>query len=425
MNKLVKCSAAALLAASLFSMSGQSVNAATGYQKLTHNAYAYTYSGKRANKKLYKKGSKVKVIGSINLNGKKYNIISGNVYIKASNFIKRRSRGALGNGYETQLLHNSYVYNAKGQRIKGTKLYRGHSVICYGDPIRIRGKKYIQIGNGQFVRSSNVLLSYNGPTGSDSLNHTHHNVSNNTTNIVKQDNSNSSNSITNNNSNNNSSQNSSSSTTSTANSSSTTNKSTSDNSTTDKKDSNKQDSKTQPSKSTDNKNTGKDSSKTSTGLATDSDYAALSNILQETNDSNNARHATWNVLNAYRKAYNKANNYLTTYQYSTPNASSADLRKATSDLKTAFANLDGKAEFAKMPIVKIRVAENGNYTMLWENNDQKKQVLDIANAIWGSNNAQFVKLTNDMKIRLTDGNGANEVFDAYDFVQPRYVYDRL
>ena len=72
MNKLVKCSAAALLAASLFSMSGQSVNAATGYQRLTHNAYAYTYNGKRANKKLYRKGSRVRVIGSIKLNGKKY-----------------------------------------------------------------------------------------------------------------------------------------------------------------------------------------------------------------------------------------------------------------------------------------------------------------------------------------------------------------
>ena len=132
MNKLVKCSAAALLAASLFSMSGQSVNAATGYQRLTHNAYAYTYNGKRANKKLYRKGSRVRVIGSIKLNGKKYNIISGNIYIKASNFSKRRSR-AVGNGYETQLLHNSYVYNAKGQRIKGIKLYKGHSVTCYGD----------------------------------------------------------------------------------------------------------------------------------------------------------------------------------------------------------------------------------------------------------------------------------------------------
>lgn len=67
MNKLVKCSAAALLAASLFGFGGQFVNAATGYQRLTHNAYAYTYNGKSANAKLYKKGSKVKVIGSIKL----------------------------------------------------------------------------------------------------------------------------------------------------------------------------------------------------------------------------------------------------------------------------------------------------------------------------------------------------------------------
>lgn len=35
MNKLVKCSAAALLAASLFGFGGQFVNAATGYQMLT------------------------------------------------------------------------------------------------------------------------------------------------------------------------------------------------------------------------------------------------------------------------------------------------------------------------------------------------------------------------------------------------------
>ena len=67
MNKLVKCSAAALLAASLFGFGGQFVNAATGYQRLTHNAYAYTYNGKSANAKLYKKGSKVNVIGSIKL----------------------------------------------------------------------------------------------------------------------------------------------------------------------------------------------------------------------------------------------------------------------------------------------------------------------------------------------------------------------
>lgn len=82
MNKLVKYSAAALIAAGLFGVAGQSVNAATGYQRLTHNAYAYNYNGQRANRKLYRKGSKVRVIGSITLNdGKKYNIIQGNIYV--------------------------------------------------------------------------------------------------------------------------------------------------------------------------------------------------------------------------------------------------------------------------------------------------------------------------------------------------------
>lgn len=75
MKKIYKYYAAALVAASLFGLSAQTANAATGYQRLTHNAYAYTYTGKRANHRLYRKGNRVKVIGSIELNGKKYNII--------------------------------------------------------------------------------------------------------------------------------------------------------------------------------------------------------------------------------------------------------------------------------------------------------------------------------------------------------------
>ena len=182
MNKLVKYSAAALFAAGLFGMSTQTAHAATGYQRLTHNAYAYNVKGQRANKKLYRKGSRVRVIGSITLNGKKYNIISGNVYIKASNFRKARANANadLGEGYETSLIRNSYVYNSKGQRIKGMKLRKGHSVTYYGQPVRIRGKKYVLIGANQYVRSCNVLLSYDGPTGSDSLNHTHHNAATST-----------------------------------------------------------------------------------------------------------------------------------------------------------------------------------------------------------------------------------------------------
>ena len=67
MNKLVKCSAAALLAASLFGFGGQFVNAATGYQRLTHNAYAYTYNGKSANAKFYtKRALRLKSLAQLN-----------------------------------------------------------------------------------------------------------------------------------------------------------------------------------------------------------------------------------------------------------------------------------------------------------------------------------------------------------------------
>lgn len=367
MNKLVKCSAATLLAASLFGFGGQFVNAATGYQRLTHNAYAYTYNGKSANAKLYKKGSKVKVIGSIKLKGKKYNIISGNVYINASNFAKRRSRNVLGDGYETQLLHNSYVYNAKGQRIKGTKLRKGHSVTCYGNPIRIHGKKYVQIGNGQFVRSSNVLLSYNGPTGSDSLNHTHHNASSNTSSTNKGN--------------------------------STTNKSTSGSSTTDKKDQSKpdtgkkdsdkkdqskSDSKT-PSKSGDTKNSDKPNK---VDLPTQADYNALSDAIIM------ARRAGYQMSSyakkkIYDSAVEKANYYKEFRDYSGNNISGADVRKVTSDLNAAVAGLDWKNKIAKFPTITVEIDKNGKRKWNWTPKAEQ-QVLKVVNEIYGLTDAHFL-----------------------------------
>lgn len=394
MNKLVKCSAAALLAASLFGLGGQFVNAATGYQRLTHNAYAYTYNGKSANAKLYKKGSKVKVIGSIKLKGKKYNIISGNVYIKASNFAKRRSRNVLDDGYETQLLHNSYVYNAKGQRIKGTKLRKGHSVTCYGNPIRIHGKKYAQIGNGQFVRSSNVLLSYNGPTGSDSLNHTHHNASSNTSSTNKGN--------------------------------STTNKSTSGSSTTDKKDQSKpdtgkkdsdkkdqskSDSKT-PSKSGDTKNSDKPNK---VDLPTQADYNALSDAIIM------ARRAGYQMSSyakkkIYDSAMEKANYYIEFRDYSGNNISGADVRKVTSDLNAAVAGLDWKKEIAKFPTITVEIDKNGKRKWNWTPKAEQ-QVLKVVNEIYGSTDAHFLhKDPNSNTIVFTHGSFP-ETADTREFVK--------
>lgn len=349
MNKLVKYSVTALLAAGLFGMSTQTTNAATNYQRLTHNAYAYNYNGQRANHKLYKKGSKVKVIGSITLNGKKYNIISGNIYIKASNFKHRRTNTVtLGDGYETSLLHNSYVYNAKGQRTR-TKLHKGHSVTYYGGLVRINGKKYVQIGANQYIRSSNVLLAYDGPTGSDSINHTH---------PIKHNNSNAS---TSNNAANNSITNSSNSNNS------------SSKSDTNKKDYNKQTS----SKSTDNKNI--------SAKATNADYEALTDAIVKSQDAD-IMYASYSKRKALDDATNKGRQYLTFHSSFDKNDYSAqEIQTAITAINTAINNLDGNVERAKLPQIAVK---NG----VWDwTPDEIQQALNVANKIWGSKDAHIVK----------------------------------
>ena len=54
---------------------------------LKHNAYEYKKNGKRANKKVLKKGKKVTTYGhAIKLHGKTFYRISKNVYVKKANF---------------------------------------------------------------------------------------------------------------------------------------------------------------------------------------------------------------------------------------------------------------------------------------------------------------------------------------------------
>lgn len=300
----------------------------------------------------------------------------------------------MGDGYETQLLHNSYVYNAKGQRIKGTKLRKGHSVTCYGNPIRIHGKKYVQIGNGQFVRSSNVLLSYNGPTGSDSLNHTHHNASSNTSSTNKGN--------------------------------STTNKSTSGSSTTDKKDQSKpdtgkkdsdkkdqskSDSKT-PSKSGDTKNSDKPNK---VDLPTQADYNALSDAIIM------ARRAGYQMSSyakkkIYDSAMEKANYYIEFRDYSGNNISGADVRKVTSDLNAAVAGLDWKKEIAKFPTITVEIDKNGKRKWNWTPKAEQ-QVLKVVNEIYGSTDAHFLhKDPNSNTIVFTHGSFP-ETADTREFVK--------
>lgn len=364
MKRFYKYAAFAVIAASLMG-AGQTANAATGYQRLTHNAYAYNYNGQRANKKLYRKGSKVKVIGSIELNGKKYNIISGNIYIKASNF-KRRSSSALTGSYETSLVRNSYVYNAQGKRIKGMKLRKGHSVTYYGRPVRINGKKYVQIGDNQYIRSNNVLLAYDGPISSNSSNHrTNSNTSSqNTTSNTQQNTANNSSSSTN-------SSNTANNSSSTANVSSSTNSS--------------------------NQTT------SNSELPTEDDYKALDALLHKSDtadeqDEGASSYATRKPFeDATRKGWDCMNNYMLSKSIPTT-YTKADLQKMMSDIETTMKNLDGYGKEENRPVVTVEESMQGRKIDLTP--EVKQQVLDFVNKWKGSTDAKFVN--NDQEITYTD-----------------------
>lgn len=411
MNKLVKYSVATLLATGLFGMSTQTTSATTNYQRLTHNAYAYNYNGQRANHKLYKKGSKVKVIGSITLNGKKYNIISGNVYIKASNFKKARTNANadLGDGYETSLIRNSYVYNSKGQRIKGMKLRKNHSITYYGHPVRINGKKYVLIGANQYVRSCNVLLAYNGPTGSDSMNHAHHNVATSTT---KRNISSNASSSSNANSSKQNNINSKTSDKQTANNSLSSN--------------NKQSSNTNNSASS---NTNNGNQPINGSLATDADYAALSQAAENAKLAlNNNQSATWarrkavyaalRPADSYTATYNQEKNHQISYQVKT---TSADIQKTISDLNKAVANLDGAAERAKMPTVIFKVSVDNGLVEEPLTKAQRDQLLSVVNDINGSTDAHFMDGTNYKQVGFTDGDGITRTNYSSTYYNSKYI----
>lgn len=397
MKKIYKYYAAALVAASLFGLNAQTANASTGYQRLTHNAYAYNYNGKRANHKLYRKGSRVNVIGSITLNGKKYNIIAGNLYIKAVNFNSKKFSATtdLSDGYETTLLHNAYIYNSKGQRVKGKKLLKNHDITYYGKILKIKGKKYVQIGDNQYVRSSNVLLAYDGPISSDSPNKAQNSTSkqNNTSNNVKQN---------------------------SAKIDSRTNTTSSNNSSSSKPDvnsSNKQNNQSTNANQNSNKTNTPTNQTPNTNWATDADYNELSQAIQKADVLKSVAYdSTFDKQKAYLNAMQQAEYCSLDRSSATIKHSSTEVQNIISNLNNAVANLDGRAIKAKMPKVTILGKLDGTEEYIW-NPTTKQQALDIANQIHGSTDAHFI---NNTQIGLTDGDGYVQTFDAAQVINFNY-----
>lgn len=168
---------------------------------LARNAYVYDKNGKRLDKYMgsakyttIAKGVTVKSNGTTKINGVLYYSLGNNAYIKAANVVgganassssktttsttkkttstkksttskktstKKDSEASDMDAIKVKLIHNAYVYDQNGKRIKKyngkTKLTKGNTVNSYGTDT-INGKDYYQLNAAgtAFVKASNV-----------------------------------------------------------------------------------------------------------------------------------------------------------------------------------------------------------------------------------------------------------------------------
>lgn len=168
---------------------------------LARNAYVYDKNGKRLDKYMgsakyttIAKGVTVKSNGTTKIKGVLYYSLGNNAYIKAANVVgdanassssktttsttkkttstkksttskttstKKNSEASDRDAIKVKLIHNAYVYDQNGKRIKKyngkTKLTKGTTVNSYGTDT-INGKDYYQLNAAgtAFVKASNV-----------------------------------------------------------------------------------------------------------------------------------------------------------------------------------------------------------------------------------------------------------------------------
>lgn len=158
-----------------------SSKASTNKITLTHNAYVYDKNGKRLDKYMGSakyttigKGVTLNSNGTVKIKGVLYYDLGNGAYIKAANVNgkatsttnKNKKKPAKPSKPSTatdnvKLIHNAYVYNQKGKRIKK---YNGKSVLKKGTKVdvygtqTIKGKDYYQLDEKgtAFVKAGNI-----------------------------------------------------------------------------------------------------------------------------------------------------------------------------------------------------------------------------------------------------------------------------
>ncbi|MBC6343164.1 hypothetical protein ERK18_09210, partial [Lactobacillus kimbladii] len=115
-------------------------------KKVMHNAYLYDQNGVRANGLVINAGSNIDVVTQKVINQRIYYELEDGLYIAAGNIDAKKLK----------LKHNAYVYSKYGNRLGKKVLKKRKSIKTYGNPVKIKGKKYYTMTTSKFVKKANV-----------------------------------------------------------------------------------------------------------------------------------------------------------------------------------------------------------------------------------------------------------------------------
>ena len=115
-------------------------------KKVMHNAYLYDENGVRANGLVINAGSTIDVSTQKVINKRVYYALENGLYIAAGNIDAKKLK----------LKHNAYVYSKYGNRLGKKVLKKRKSIKTYGNPVKIKGKKYYTMTTSKFVKKANV-----------------------------------------------------------------------------------------------------------------------------------------------------------------------------------------------------------------------------------------------------------------------------
>ncbi|WP_223898848.1 SLAP domain-containing protein, partial [Lactobacillus huangpiensis] len=110
-------------------------------KKVMHNAYLYDQNGVRANGLVINAGSTIDVSTQKVINKRVYYALENGLYIAAGNIDAKKLK----------LKHNAYVYSKYGNRLGKKVLKKRKSIKTYGNPVKIKGKKYYTMTTSKFV----------------------------------------------------------------------------------------------------------------------------------------------------------------------------------------------------------------------------------------------------------------------------------